>query len=88
MVGIEAWDNNMQRDSSADLIACAYTPVAILSSILVGEFMFICLVALSQERLESAMPVAGSCSLAIAAACHPRFNPNQARDMEMEDDHR
>lgn len=50
--------------------------------------MFICLVALSQERLGSATPVAGSCSLAITAACHPRFNPNQARDMEMEGDHR
>lgn len=34
------------------------------------------------------MPVAGSCSLAIAAACHPRFDPNQMRDVEMEDDYR
>ncbi|KUL85384.1 hypothetical protein ZTR_06997 [Talaromyces verruculosus] len=84
----EVDEGNMQRDPSADLITCAYKPVAILSSILAGAFMFICLVALSQERLEFTMPVVGSCSLAIAAACHARFNPNQARDMEMEDDHR
>jgi hypothetical protein len=66
MVGIEAWDNNMQRDPSNDLITCAYTPVAILSSILIGGFVFICLVALARQKLGSAMPVAGSCSLAIA----------------------
>lgn len=76
MVGIEAWDSKMQRDPSNDIITCAYTPVAILSSIFVGGFMFISLVGLSRQRLDSAMPVAGSCSLAIAAACHPKFDPN------------
>lgn len=85
MVGVEAWDNDMQRDPSGDVISCAYTPVAILSSILIGAFMFTSLVALSRQRLESAMPVAGSCSLAIAAACHPRVDPNQLRDVVMED---
>lgn len=44
--------------------------------------MFICLVGLSFRPLESGMPVAGSCSLAIAAACHPEFDPN--RDAENE----
>lgn len=85
MVDIYAWDNNMQRDPSEEVITCAYTPVAILSSILVTSFMFTSLVALPRQRLESAMPVAGSCSIAIAAACHPRADPNQLRDVEMED---
>lgn len=30
------------------------------------------------------MPVAGSGSLAIAAACHPRVDPNQLRDVVRE----
>jgi hypothetical protein len=81
-VGIEAWDMNMVRDPESDLTTCGYSPVAILSSICIGGFMFICLVALSFRPLESGMPVAGNCSLAIAAACHPEVDPN--RDAENE----
>jgi hypothetical protein len=38
--------------------------------------MFTCIIVLSLRRFESAIPVASSCSLAIAAACHPKFIPN------------
>lgn len=38
--------------------------------------MFTGLLGLAYRRFESAMPVASSCSLAIAAACHPTFDPN------------
>ncbi|KAJ5553974.1 hypothetical protein N7513_003933 [Penicillium frequentans] len=80
VVGIEAWDMNMMREPDSDLTTCGYSPVAILSSICVGALMFICLVGLSFQPLESAMPVAGSCSMAIAAACHPLFDPNRHED--------
>lgn len=84
-VGIEAWDMNMVRDPGSDLTTCGYSPVAILSSICIGAFMFTCLVGLSFRPLESGMPVAGSCSLAIAAACHPEFDPNRDAENEEED---
>ncbi|KAJ5902094.1 hypothetical protein N7495_002622 [Penicillium taxi] len=32
------------------------------------------------------MPVAESCSLAIAAACHPAFDPNKERTVEDRED--
>jgi hypothetical protein len=76
IVDIEAWDANMERGLDKDVVTCGYSPAAILSAICVGAFMFICLVALAFRPLHSAMPVAGSCSLAIAAACHPMFDPN------------
>lgn len=79
MVGIEAWDENMQRDPSSDIITCGYSPRAMLSTICVGVLMFGGLVGLAMRRLPSAMPVAASCSLAIAAACHPRYDPNKGQ---------
>ncbi|KAE8318728.1 hypothetical protein BDV41DRAFT_560561 [Aspergillus transmontanensis] len=71
VVGIESYTANFQRDPTRDFITCGYSPPAILSAILVGVAMVVWLVGFSFRRLESGMPVAGSCSLAIAAACHP-----------------
>jgi hypothetical protein len=39
--------------------------------------MFFCLAGLGFKPFKTAMPVAGSCSLAITAACHPAFDPNE-----------
>ncbi|KAJ5371906.1 hypothetical protein N7517_003912 [Penicillium concentricum] len=79
MVGVEAFDSGMLRDIKADLITCGYSPVAIVSSTAVGGFMLFCLLGLSFKRFKTGMPVAGSCSLAISAACHPAFDPNENR---------
>ncbi|KAL2821811.1 hypothetical protein BDW59DRAFT_163993 [Aspergillus cavernicola] len=48
-----------------------YSPIAILFAIIVGGSMMLLLLGLSLRRLPSRMPLAGSCSLAISAACHP-----------------
>ncbi|PLB44995.1 hypothetical protein P170DRAFT_458593 [Aspergillus steynii IBT 23096] len=77
VIAVEAYDTKMQKDPSHDLFACGYSPVAIISGVSVAIVMFTCLIVLSLRRFESAMPVAASCSLAIAAACHPRCNPNE-----------
>ncbi|KAE8419468.1 hypothetical protein BDV36DRAFT_294303 [Aspergillus pseudocaelatus] len=74
VVGIESYTGNLQRDPARDFITCGYSPPAILSAILVGVVMVAWLVGFSFRRLESGMPVAGSCSLAIAAACHPTLS--------------
>ncbi|KAJ5780256.1 hypothetical protein N7457_005416 [Penicillium paradoxum] len=87
MVGIEAFDADMVRDPGRDLTTCGFSPLAMMISIIVGGVMFFYLVGLGFRRFKSAMPVAGSCSLAIAAACHPRFDPNcpgKHRDDELE----
>ncbi|KAJ5302286.1 hypothetical protein N7508_007149 [Penicillium antarcticum] len=76
VIAIEAYDSAMNRDPSQDVYACGYSPMAIIIATSVGVIMFTCLIVLSLRRFESAMPVASSCSLAIAAACHPEFDPN------------
>ncbi|CAP74251.1 Pc14g01100 [Penicillium rubens Wisconsin 54-1255] len=90
VIAIEAYNTHMERDPLQDVYACGYSPLAIVIATSIGGVMFTCLIVLSLRRLESAMPVAGSCSLAIAAACHPGFNPNVDKpepvEMESEDE--
>lgn len=43
--------------------------------------MITCLILLACRRFKSGMPVAGSCSLAISAACH-RLSPSKKGDYE------
>ncbi|KAF9885145.1 hypothetical protein FE257_000671 [Aspergillus nanangensis] len=49
----------------------AYSPLSLFVALLVGAIMILVLVGLSCRKFKSNMPVAGSCSAAISAACHP-----------------
>lgn len=49
---------------------CGWSPAGVISGIVIGIAMIIILVISGSRRLGSCMPVAGSCSAAIAAACH------------------
>lgn len=59
---------DMYRD---DIVTCGWSPAGVLSVICVGGVMVILLVCFGFGRLPTSMPVAGSCSAAISAACHP-----------------
>ncbi|RTE77655.1 hypothetical protein BHE90_007883 [Fusarium euwallaceae] len=49
---------------------CGYSPIAILAVVITAVVMAIPVVITGYRRLPTAMPVVGSCSLGIAAACH------------------
>ncbi|KAJ5354961.1 uncharacterized protein N7496_012173 [Penicillium cataractarum] len=51
--------------------ACGYSPLAIACALGVALGLLLALMVLSSRRLKPGMPVVGSCSLAISAACHP-----------------
>ncbi|KAF3053972.1 hypothetical protein E8E11_001275 [Didymella keratinophila] len=51
--------------------SCGYSPIAMLVVVLLGVFMVATLVGFGYIPYKSSMPLAGSCSLAISAACHP-----------------
>ncbi|CAG8005743.1 unnamed protein product [Penicillium salamii] len=48
-----------------------FAQLPIFCAILVGSFMILILILLSLKRFKSNMPLAGSCSAVISAACHP-----------------
>ncbi|KAM5366859.1 hypothetical protein ACJZ2D_010311 [Fusarium nematophilum] len=52
------------------LATCGYSPVAMVFFIIGSNFMVIWVVVTACQRLPTAIPLVGSCSLAIAAACH------------------
>ncbi|KAL2839743.1 hypothetical protein BJY01DRAFT_250343 [Aspergillus pseudoustus] len=80
LVGVDAYDAEWERAEALDVMTCGYTPIAIVSSLSVGAVIVLAMLALGLRRLDSAMVVAGSCSLAIAAACHPGHDPNLQHD--------
>lgn len=76
VVVIEAYNQKFARNPNRDVVTCGYMPVAIVSAMAVWAFLFVCIVALGMIKFASGMCVAESCSLAIAAACHPNYDPN------------
>ncbi|KAL3461769.1 hypothetical protein BJX64DRAFT_299963 [Aspergillus heterothallicus] len=76
LVGVDAYDSRWERDQGLDVMTCGYAPVAIVAAISVGVGIVCALLGLGFRRLDSGMAVAGSCSLAIAAACHPGYDPS------------
>ena len=71
LVGVDAYNPRQERDPERDIITCGHSPVAIVSAVAVGTAMICCVGGLGHKRFRSAIPVVGSCSLGIAAACHP-----------------
>jgi hypothetical protein len=58
------------RDMGSEY-SSGFSAVALLVTILVGLVPLVWIIILGQSKLDPDMPVAGSCSAAIAAACQP-----------------
>ncbi|THX04654.1 hypothetical protein D6D18_03211 [Aureobasidium pullulans] len=58
--------------------ACGYSTMAIVLSLMVSGVIILALLAVGARRLEPDMPLASSCSLAIAAACHTLWREEDA----------
>ena len=70
----EAGDNNPQEPSTS-ITSCGYSPIAIFFVILTGCTMLIGMLILGLKKYPVGMPLAGSCSAVISAACHPPVRP-------------
>jgi hypothetical protein len=75
MTGV--WERGQsQDDDDYSDINCGYSPLALLLMGILWLVMIVVLLVTASRSLKSAIPFAGSCSAAIAAACHvsPREN--------------
>ncbi|KAK5159185.1 hypothetical protein LTS14_002327 [Recurvomyces mirabilis] len=70
LLQVSTYDNNGKEVPDRAINACGYSTLATLLASVVGLFLTIVLVAMSLRKLDPGMPAAGSCSVAIAAACH------------------
>ncbi|KAJ5165820.1 hypothetical protein N7492_006116 [Penicillium capsulatum] len=66
-----SYDVRGRPDTSSEVSALASAPIPLGISIALGALMICVLLGVSFRKLESAMPLAGTCSAAISAACHP-----------------
>lgn len=62
----------VETEDSGDwsFLKLGYSPIAIVFVLIVSCLLVVAIIVVGLFRLPSAMPVVGSCSLAIAAACH------------------
>jgi hypothetical protein len=56
------------------ITTCGYSPIAIISVLILGLLMLIALIGVGYIPYNRAMPLAGSCSMVISAACHAEKN--------------
>ena len=70
LVKFDVYDPHQTLDPSSSIASCGYSAYALAITIIVGGVMILALMANGFRRLDSTMPLAGSCSLAISAACH------------------
>ncbi|KAF2127857.1 hypothetical protein P153DRAFT_376803 [Dothidotthia symphoricarpi CBS 119687] len=54
-----------------DVKTCGFSPIAILSVIILGVLMLVAIVGFGYVPYKRGMTLVGSCSMAISAACHP-----------------
>lgn len=71
---------NLDASVVVDKLTCGYSPIAIFCVIILGVLMIILILGIGCRRFKSGMPVASSCSWAIAAACHTYPGTNGTRD--------
>jgi hypothetical protein len=80
LVNVEAYllidYEERHHEANSDYMTCGYSPVAMISVIITGFLMVLAAIISGFVRLPSGMPVAGSCSVAISAACHPESERN------------
>ena len=74
------WKSISNEPLKGKELTCGYSPIAILCVILVGIFMIVLGAVMGSRRYAAGMPLVGSCSAAISAACHSE-TPNLEHDL-------
>ena len=78
LVSLKAYDYTGKTDPENNIITCGYSPIAILVTIVVGAAVMLLGIAMGYRRYKPGMPLVGSCSAAISAACHPPYRDKDA----------
>ena len=66
-------------ESDEVITSCGYSPIAIITVISIGVILVLVIVLTGFRRYEKGIPLAGSSSAAISAACHPPEEDVDAR---------
>ena len=78
LVKIDAYGPYQEPLPDAGTLTCGYSSCALFITIIIGGIMLLPLAILGSRTLDARIPLAGSCSLAISAACHQPLKDNEA----------
>ncbi len=68
---VDALDSAGLEVASGSISTCGYSPIAIIFVLILGFIVVLVGIANGFRKARVGMPLAGSCSAAISAACHP-----------------
>ncbi len=71
LVAIDVFDEQGNVDPSRSILTCGFSCIALIFLVGIGWLMLIVGVGMGLRRYNGGMPLAGSCSAALSAACHP-----------------
>lgn len=74
LIEVQYWEDG-RLDPSSSNVSCGYSPLGMILTVIVGVSLILGTLAFSCfKQLKNSMPLVGSCSAAISAACHPPAN--------------
>lgn len=76
---ISRYDSDGSLGNVFQIATCGFSPIGIIFLLIVGGCILLCLIGLSFISLDSSMPLVGSCSAAISAACHVNWPSGSER---------
>lgn len=71
LVAIDVYDEDGTFDPSQSILSCGFSCIALIFLVGIGSLVLISGVGMGLGRYKAGMPLAGSCSAALSAACHP-----------------
>lgn len=71
IVRVLGFDNMGKESPSSTISTCGYSPIAIISTLILGGAIFSLGIAFGFRKYTQGAPLIGSSSAAISAACHP-----------------
>ncbi|KAH7383464.1 hypothetical protein BKA64DRAFT_582563, partial [Cadophora sp. MPI-SDFR-AT-0126] len=71
LVAIDVFNEHGELDTSQSILTCGFSCIALIFLVGIGWLVLIAGVGMGLRRYNGGMPLAGSCSAALSAACHP-----------------
>ena len=78
LVRIDIYDPRHNLVDHGSISSCGYSLSTIVITTIVGGVIFLAFIAIGFRHLDTTMPLAGSSSLAISAACHKPLEDKDA----------
>lgn len=72
LVAIDVFDEDGNLDTTSSILTCGFSCIALIYLIGIAWLIFVSGVASGLRRYKGGIPLVGSCSAAISAACHPQ----------------